>query len=128
MEIAKYVEARVRLDSPVNIHLTGCHHSCAQHYIGDVGLLATQVASPHRAEEMVEGYHLYVGGGYGEGRGIGRELYRDVPAGDAPRVVERLLRAYLDHRSSYRESFVDFVRRHEIDQLKELLERDAVAA
>ena len=28
---------------PVNIHLTGCHHSCAQHYIGDIGLLACKV-------------------------------------------------------------------------------------
>ena len=29
----------------MNIHLTGCHHSCAQHYIGDIGLLACKVAA-----------------------------------------------------------------------------------
>ena len=33
-----------KLDAPVNIHLTGCHHSCAQHYIGDIGLMAREVA------------------------------------------------------------------------------------
>ena len=42
-EIARWCEARVELDGPVNIHLTGCHHSCAQHYIGDIGLLACKV-------------------------------------------------------------------------------------
>ncbi|MFX6846186.1 hypothetical protein ABTH17_19065, partial [Acinetobacter baumannii] len=33
-EIAAWCEERVPLETPVNIHLTGCHHSCAQHYIG----------------------------------------------------------------------------------------------
>ena len=34
----------VKLDQPVNIHLTGCPNSCAQHYMGDIGLLGTKVA------------------------------------------------------------------------------------
>src|SRR5262249_34054071 len=42
-EIARWCESRLALDGPVNIHLTGCHHSCAQHYIGDIGLLACKV-------------------------------------------------------------------------------------
>ena len=36
-------KARVTIDRPINIHLTGCHNSCAQHYIGDIGLEATKV-------------------------------------------------------------------------------------
>jgi ferredoxin-nitrite reductase len=43
--IAEHVEARVALDTPLNIHLTGCHHSCAQHYVGDIGLLAVKISS-----------------------------------------------------------------------------------
>ena len=43
MAIADWVEPRVTLDSPINIHLTGCHHSCAQHYIGDIGMIACRV-------------------------------------------------------------------------------------
>ena len=61
-DIAQWCEARVVLDGPVNIHLTGCHHSCAQHYIGDIGLLACKV---EEGEEQIEGYHVYVGGGFG---------------------------------------------------------------
>ena len=48
-EIARACEARVTLDTPVNIHLTGCHHSCAQHYIGDIGLIGARVRSSRRA-------------------------------------------------------------------------------
>ncbi len=46
--IAEHVEARLALDVPVNIHLTGCHHSCAQHYIGDIGLIGAKVAGRRR--------------------------------------------------------------------------------
>ena len=41
--IGDWCESRVDLDMPLNIHLTGCHHSCAQHYISDIGLIAAKV-------------------------------------------------------------------------------------
>ncbi len=83
-EIARWCEARVELDRPVNIHLTGCHHSCAQHYIGDIGLLACKVQTSEDGD-TVEGYHILVGGGFGPDAALARELYRDVKAEDAPR-------------------------------------------
>src|SRR5467141_3001572 len=43
LELADYLDARLALDQPINIHLTGCPNSCAQHYVGDIGLLATKV-------------------------------------------------------------------------------------
>jgi ferredoxin-nitrite reductase len=127
MEIAEYVEEHLKLDTPINIHLTGCHHSCAQHYIGDVGLVATKVAVPD-SEETVEGYHLFVGGGYGATQRIAHELYRDIPATQAPQVVEALLRTYVEHRTSYKESFIEFVLRVDVPRLKELLEQYALVA
>src|SRR5262249_43417199 len=42
-EIATWCETRVAIDTPVNIHLTGCHHSCAQHFISEIGMLACKV-------------------------------------------------------------------------------------
>ena len=55
-----------------------------------------------------------------------REIYRDVKADDAPRQVERMLKAYLAHRASPQESFLAFARRHEIAALKAMFEREAV--
>jgi len=68
--------------------------------------------------DPVEGYHVLVGGGFGPDAALGRELYRDVKAEDAPQTVERILKAYLAHRASPQESFIEFARRHEIDALK----------
>jgi ferredoxin-nitrite reductase len=116
-EIARWCEPRVALDGPVNIHLTGCHHSCAQHYVGDVGLLAARVAVSDDGD-TVEGYHVYVGGGFGPDATIGRELFHDVKAQDAPRAVERVLQVYLAHRQGPQETFLDFARRHEIDAIR----------
>ena len=50
--------------------------------------------------DAVEGYHILVGGGFGPDAALARELYRDVKAEDAPRTVERMLKAYLAHRAS----------------------------
>jgi ferredoxin-nitrite reductase len=115
-EIARWCEARVQLDGPVNIHLTGCHHSCAQHYVGDIGLLACKVAESED-EEPIEAYHIHVGGGFGPEAGLAREIYRDVKAENVPRTIERMLRAYLAHRDGG-ESFLSFTRRHDIETLK----------
>ena len=125
-DIAAWCEGRVPLDTPVNIHLTGCHHSCAQHAISEIGLIACKVQADEDGDP-VEGYHVLIGGGFGPQAAIGRELYRDVVAEDAPCTVERILKAYLAHRASGEESFLTFARRHEIDALKAMAELEAAA-
>ena len=123
-EIVRWCEARVRLDGPVNIHLTGCHHSCAQHYIGDIGLLAARVPVSEEGD-TVEGYHILVGGGFGPDAALGRELYRDVKAEDAPKTVARMLRGYLANRAVPGETFLAFTRRHEVEALRTMFDAEA---
>jgi ferredoxin-nitrite reductase len=115
MILAQYLEDRVTIDRPINIHVTGCHNSCAQHYIGDIGLEATKVEV---GEEMVEGYHLCVGGGWGAEQGIGRRLIDALPFDAIPPAVERLLKHYLAHRRAGDESFAAFVRRQSLESLR----------
>ncbi|MGE5156674.1 MAG: NirA family protein [Gemmatimonas sp.] len=121
--IGDWCETRVNMDTPLNIHLTGCHHSCAQHYISDIGLIAAKVPAGE-GEEVVEGYHLFAGGGFGPHAEIGREVYRDLKAEDAPRTVERLLTAYLAHRASPDETFLAFARRHDGATLRQLADAE----
>jgi len=123
-DIARWCETRVSLDTPVNIHLTGCHHSCAQHFISEIGLLACKVQESADGD-AVEGYHVLIGGGFGPQAALGRELYRDVKAQDAPQTVERILKAYLRNRAAREESFIAFARRHEIDALRAMTEQEA---
>jgi ferredoxin-nitrite reductase len=125
MQIVSYLESRVQIDHPVNIHLTGCHHSCAQHFIGDIGLIGVKVAV---GEEELEGYNIFVGGGYGAEQGIGREIYRDIPANQCAVIIERMLRGYVEHRSAATQPFLEFIRSHSTDELKKIFEEEAVTA
>jgi len=117
--IGDWCERRVEIDTPLNIHLTGCHHSCAQHYISDIGLIAAKVPGATE-DDTVEGYHVFAGGGFGPDADIGREVFHDVKAEDAPQTVERLLKAYLAHRASANETFLSFARRHDGESLRKL--------
>src|SRR6185312_1310279 len=124
-DIAAWCEQRVALDTPSNIHLTGCHHSCAQHYISDIGLIGAKVQVSDEGD-TVEGYHLFVGGGFGPHAGVGQELFHDVKASDVPRTVENLLRAYLAHRNPD-ETFLAFSRRNDAAALKAMCAEETVA-
>ncbi len=114
MILAEYLEDNVELDQPLNIHVTGCHNSCAQHYIGDIGLMGTAVT---QGEDMVDGYHVVVGGGYGARGRVGRQIFESVPFDEVPPLIERVLNAYLEQRTDEQESFVDFASRCSDDQL-----------
>ena len=119
-EIAAWCEERVPLETPVNIHLTGCHHSCAQHYIGDIGLIGARVPINDDGD-TVAGYHVHVGGGFGTDAVIARELLQNVKAEDAPQTIERVLKAYVENRASDDETFINFAKRHDVEVLRRLI-------
>jgi ferredoxin-nitrite reductase len=125
-EIGDWCEPRVNIETPVNIHVTGCHHSCAQHYISDIGLIAAKVPNGEE-DDTIEGYHLFAGGGFGPNADVGQEVYRDIKAEDAPKTVEKLLKAYLSHRASPDEPFLAFARRHDGETLRKLAEAEVSA-
>ncbi|MBL6076652.1 NirA family protein [Belnapia sp. T18] len=95
-ELADFLDPRIAIDQPINIHLTGCHHSCAQHYIADIGLLGAKV---ERGEETVEGYDLHIGGGAGPEQKIGRLIRKAVAHDELSPVVLSLLQAWLRTRA-----------------------------
>jgi ferredoxin-nitrite reductase len=119
LEIAEHLDARLSLDVPVNIHLTGCHNSCAQHYIGDIGLIGAKVPVGDEGD-TVEGYDIFVGGGFGPDARIGRELWKAVPATSCAARIEALLSAYLAHRHGPHETFQQFTLRHDVATLDAL--------
>ncbi|PPD44801.1 MAG: ferredoxin--nitrite reductase [Methylocystis sp.] len=125
-EIADFCEATAPIDTPINIHLTGCHHSCAQHYIGDIGLVGARVPINDEGD-TVEGYHILVGGGFAEDAGIALELLQNVRAEDAPQAVARILRAYRRHRAEDAESFVAFARRHGTETIRRLVNLETLS-
>ena len=98
------------IDQPVNLHVTGCNHSCAQHYIGDIGLMGVKVGGE-------EGYQVVVGGGADQDQGVARELIPAIRFSELGPKLESLFVAYTAQREPG-ESFLSFTRRHEIVQLQ----------
>ncbi|MEX0372477.1 NirA family protein [Spiribacter roseus] len=109
--LADYLEKHLKLDYPLNIHVTGCPNSCAQHKVADIGLLGTKVEPEDEDDEPLEGYHLYVGGGVGEKRGLGEKITGPLTTDSVIPLIADVLNVYHDSRLGPHESFRDFVGR-----------------
>ncbi len=116
VELADYLEKKLTLDLPINIHLTGCPHSCAQHYMGDIGLLGTKT-------QGVEGYHVFVGGGFGVNQAVGRQVFSGITVADLKPTLEKMLKGYLRHRAGG-ETFQKFTQRHDLNTLQAIFSND----
>lgn len=114
LELAAYLEKKLALDQPINIHLTGCPNSCAQHYMGDIGLLGTKVKV---SGETLEGYHVCVGGGFGDHQAVGRQVFSGVSFEQLKPTLEKMLTAYLKRRTAA-ETFQQFTTRHDLNTLQ----------
>ena len=108
--LANFLDKRFKILQPINLHVTGCSHSCAQHYIGDIGLMGVKVSGE-------EGYQVSIGGGSDSDQGTGRELIPAIRFSDLPGAMEGLFAAYAEQRGP-EESFLEFSRRHSIEELK----------
>jgi ferredoxin-nitrite reductase len=117
LELMNWLDKRFTLEQPINVHLTGCPNSCAQHYMGDIGLLGTKIKLEG---DTVEGYHIFVGGGFGERQSVGRQLFTGVSVGALKPAMAGIIQGWMNHRQPG-ETFQEFTRRHDIGRLQELL-------
>ena len=96
VEVLAHLEARFGAErlGGLRIHMDGCPHACAQHWIGEIGLQGTTAPSPD-GNRRVEAYDLTLGGGLGARAGIGRSVLRRIPSAELEGVLERLVAAWL---------------------------------
>jgi ferredoxin-nitrite reductase len=116
LALADYLEKKLSLDQPLNVHLTGCPHSCAQHYMGDIGLLATKVRG-------AEAYHVFIGGGFGAHQAVGRQVFSGILFEELKGTLEKMLKGYLRHRVGG-ETFQKFTQRHDLNTLQAIFSND----
>ncbi len=110
VELARSLDAAFTLEQPVNLHVTGCPNSCAQHYIGDIGLMGVKVAGE-------EGYQVNLGGGADNDQGLARELFPAMRYSEVEPALHRLFTCFTgDHHAD--ESFLQFARRHSVEELR----------
>ncbi len=112
--LMKHLEHRAPVGSPINIHFTGCPHSCAQHYCGDIGFVGAKLA------DGSEGYHVVLGGGMDHEQGIAREIFKGVRAVEVNPLVEKILVTF-EAKKQRGETFAQWTRRHTAGELQEFL-------
>lgn len=114
VDLGKFLSEKYELDQPINLHVTGCNHSCAQHYIGDIGLMGVPVKN--EAGETVDGYNIVLGGGVDDTQAIAREVWKSVPFTEIPALLDKLLTHYLANREP-EETFVNYSNRQPLEDL-----------
>ena len=103
--------------APLRLHLDGCPHACAQHWVGDIGFQGT--TSRDEGGVRRQAYDIFVRGSLGPEPQIGRPLFRRVPTEELDTAVEGLIAGWLDRREPD-EGFVSFARRASDEELGEL--------
>ncbi|QSV53082.1 MAG: precorrin-3B synthase [Dolichospermum sp. UKL201] len=95
LNLVKYLDSLMILDSSVNIHFSGCSKSCAQHTQADITLLGITTETP--------GYQVYV---------LGHLLYEYVTIAKIPILILEMLAVYQKQRLNLQETFGQFIQRH----------------
>ena len=98
----------------LRLHLDGCPHACAQHWVGDLGFQAT--TGKDADGNRISAYDIFVRGSLGPEPQIGGSLFRRVASDRIEPAVEGLIRGWLDGRSDG-ETFTAFQRRLSDDDL-----------
>jgi len=101
----------------LRLHLDGCPHACAQHWVGDLGFQGTTARDEGGVRRQA--YDIFVRGSLGPAPEIGRPLFRRVPTDELDAAVEGLIAGWLDRREPG-EGFVSFARRASDEELGEL--------
>ena len=98
----------------LRLHLDGCPHACAQHWVGDLGFQAT--TGKDAEGNRISAYDIFVRGSLGPVPQVGGSLFRRVASEQLETAVEGLVRGWLAGRAEG-ETFTDFQRRSTDDEL-----------
>jgi ferredoxin-nitrite reductase len=101
----------------LRLHLDGCPHACAQHWVADLGFQGTTARDEAGARRQA--YDIFVRGGLGPDAAIGRPLFRRVLSEQLDVAVDGLVQGWLDGRKEG-ESFSAFTRRASDEELGNL--------
>ncbi len=105
----------------LRLHLDGCPHACAQHWVGDIGFQGTTVRDEEGRRRQA--FDVFLRGGLGPDSAIARPVFRRVPSEELDAAVEGIVQGWLDRRRAD-ESFHAFCDRSSDEELGELAGRE----
>jgi len=106
----------------LRLHLDGCPHACAQHWVGDLGFQGTTVRDEEGKRRQA--YDIYLRGSLDRPAAIARPVFRRVPTEELDDAVVGLVGGWVDTRADG-ETFRSFCDRSSDDELARLAGREA---
>ena len=106
----------------LRLHLDGCPHACAQHWVGDLGFQGTTVRDAEG--KRLQAYDIYLRGSLDRPATIARPVFRRVPTEELDDAVVGLVGGWVDRRGDG-ETFRSFCDRTTDDELALLAGREA---
>jgi len=89
---------------PLRIKISGCINACGHHHVGHIGILGLDRAG-------VESYQITLGGDGTEDAALGDRTGPGFAYGEIVPAIERIIGAYLSHRTDPAETFLQAYRR-----------------
>ena len=86
---AREMEQLLPLKTPLRVHWSACQHGCGQHYIGDIGFMATRAQV---GDDIVEAVDVYIGGRPGVEPRLANRVLTDIPVAELPQRVAAYLK------------------------------------
>ena len=102
----------------LQIKISGCINACGHHHVGHIGILGVD-------KQGIEFYQILLGGRADESAALGVITGKGLPAEAVPAAIERVVRLYLDLRTSETERFIDTLERLGRDTFAEALHEPA---
>jgi sulfite reductase beta subunit-like hemoprotein len=95
--LVRHLEQRFGDDvAGLRLHLDGCPHACAQHWVGDIGFQGTTVRDEKGKRRQA--FDVFLRGGLGPRAAIARPVFRRVPSEELDETVDRLVVGWLGMR------------------------------
>jgi sulfite reductase (NADPH) hemoprotein beta-component len=104
----------------LKIKISGCINACGHHHVGHIGILGLDRAG-------VENYQITLGGDHTETAAVGERAGPGFAYDEIVPAIERLIGAYLEHRDTEDERFIDAYRRLGLAPFKAALYPEAKA-
>jgi len=106
----------------LRLHLDGCPHACAHHWVGDLGFQGTTVRDEEGKRHQA--YDVFLRGSLDRPAAIARPVFKRVPTGELDETVVKLVDGWVAARAEG-ETFRSYCDRTSDDELARLTGREA---
>lgn len=116
-KVIRYLDSKIKLDTPIRIHFTGCPNSCGQKHIADISLQGALIKTEESSEEA---FTIWLGGTLNDNGKFAENLNLRVKSSAVHIVLENIILLFKENKLE-NETFNDFVNRIGIANIKKNL-------